>query len=139
MGHKTENNLSVFRRSLGHRLKQERTRLNMRQADLADMLDTTEQTIRAWESGRTAPDAAQLAVLAAQGMDAQYVVTGERSRVNVQMFTTGPNGVQQVSDLSDGELTLLDTYRHVPAQQRKFIDDAVAMASAASTPNTMTA
>jgi len=109
MQHETENNHSVFRRALGQRLREERTRLALRQADVAALLATTEQTLRAWEAGKTAPDAFQLAELADSGVDTQYVVTGERRAQVSQLVTIGPNGTHY--GLPPEEAALLALYR----------------------------
>jgi transcriptional regulator with XRE-family HTH domain len=65
---------------IGERLRAERERLNMSQPVFAALAQTTKQTLFSWESGKTAPDGFQLAALAAAGVDASYVLTGQRSQ-----------------------------------------------------------
>lgn len=60
------------------RLKEERERLGLSQVALGEICGAGRTTVVAWESGKTAPDLAQTAVLAANGMDVLYILTGER-------------------------------------------------------------
>ncbi|GHU36833.1 hypothetical protein AGMMS50256_33980 [Betaproteobacteria bacterium] len=66
------------------------------QQDWAELLAVTRQTIAEWEAGNSAPDTVQLGVLAKSGVDALYVVTGQRSAGNV----------------TPKETTLLDNFRN---------------------------
>jgi transcriptional regulator with XRE-family HTH domain len=63
---------------IGERLREERARLGMNQPQFAAIAGTTKQTLFSWESGKTAPDAGQIAALAHGGVDVLYVITGER-------------------------------------------------------------
>jgi DNA-binding XRE family transcriptional regulator len=60
------------------RLKEERLRLGLLQAFVANECDVTSRTIILWEQGRPVP-ADKLAALARLGFDVQYIVTGVRS------------------------------------------------------------
>lgn len=91
--------------TIGDRLREERTRLGLSQPKFAAVAGTTKQTLFSWESGKTAPDAFQLAQLAEIGMDALYVVTGKHA-----------GGVSPAPALRDGEATLLEGYRALNAQ-----------------------
>jgi len=62
------------------RLRVERERLGLTQADFAALAGVTRKTLFSWESGKTAPDAFQLAALSTHGVDILYVVTGQRSK-----------------------------------------------------------
>jgi len=64
--------------TIGDRLREERTRLRLSQPSLAELAGTTKKTVFSWETGKTAPDADQLAVLMSAGVDVPYVLTGVR-------------------------------------------------------------
>jgi transcriptional regulator with XRE-family HTH domain len=64
--------------TIGDRLREERERLSLSQPKLAEAAHTTKQTVFSWESGKTAPDAVQLAAMAGHGADVLYIVTGAR-------------------------------------------------------------
>lgn len=66
--------------SIGQRLKEERKALNMNQTEFSSLAGTTKQTLFSWETGKTAPDAVELAAFAASGVDVLYVLTGERKK-----------------------------------------------------------
>jgi transcriptional regulator with XRE-family HTH domain len=63
---------------LGERIKAERARLGMSQPAFGEIVKATKWTVWNWEKGDSAPDANQLAALAAVGLDVAYVVTGLR-------------------------------------------------------------
>ena len=66
--------------SIGERIRSERERLEMSQPQFAKIAGTTKQTLFSWESGKTFPNAEQIASLADAGVDVMYVVTGHRSQ-----------------------------------------------------------
>ena len=66
--------------SIGERIRSERERLEMSQPQFAKIAGTTKQTLFSWESGKTSPNAGQMASLAAAGVDITYIVTGQRSQ-----------------------------------------------------------
>lgn len=63
--------------SIGERLREERERLGFSQPKFASVAGTTKQTLFAWETGKTAPDAVQLSAFAGIGADVLYILTGE--------------------------------------------------------------
>ena len=65
--------------SYGDRLREERIRISLQQLDLADLCAVSRRTLSSWENGEAAPNAPALAVMAGQGIDVLYVVTGQRS------------------------------------------------------------
>lgn len=65
--------------AIASRLKEERKRLGVNQEDFAHMAGITRRPYVEWESGKTAPNAVQLSLLAQAGVDILYVVTGCRS------------------------------------------------------------
>lgn len=65
--------------SVGARLREERTRLNLSQTAFADVAGVTKTTQGNYETNKRSPDAEYLAAIARSGVDVQYVVTGERA------------------------------------------------------------
>jgi transcriptional regulator with XRE-family HTH domain len=63
---------------LGARLREERDRLKLTQPEMAALVGVRKGTQIAWEKGASAPDAAQLNVLLARGVDVIYVLSGLR-------------------------------------------------------------
>ncbi|HCP78021.1 MAG: transcriptional regulator [Pusillimonas sp.] len=64
---------------IGRRLKEERERLGLSQAQLAKLAGTSPRTQIAWEQGEQTPNALYLAIAGQEGMDVQYVVSGRKS------------------------------------------------------------
>ena len=64
---------------IGHRLSEERARLEWSQDELATIADVTRRSVSSWEKGDgPTPNAEALAALHRAGMDVLYVVTGNR-------------------------------------------------------------
>lgn len=62
--------------AFGLRLREERERKKLSQADFAALAGVTRTAQGNYEAGKRAPDAQYLAALAAAGVDATYVLTG---------------------------------------------------------------
>lgn len=69
---------------IGERLREERVRLGLSQPVFAAHAGTTKQTLFSWESGKTAPNAEQLAALASAGVDVMFVLSGARAQPPLQ-------------------------------------------------------
>jgi len=67
----------------GNRLREERTRLDLKQEDLALFGGVNRNTQGSYERGTRNPDTAYLAAVAALGVDVLYVVTGTRTPVPI--------------------------------------------------------
>ncbi len=65
--------------TFGRRLFEERHRLQLSQAELAQAIGVSERSIGNYERGQRSPDAEQLLRLIDQGMDVYYVLTGKRA------------------------------------------------------------
>ncbi len=65
--------------AVGERLRAERERLGVNQTDFAEAGGVSKVSQFNYESGRRAPDAAYLALVAALGVDVGYVLTGQRA------------------------------------------------------------
>lgn len=111
----------------GERIRQERGRLGVTQEYFAALGGVTVQTQRSYESGRSAPDAEYLAIIA-HAVDIQYIVTGERaariqtsrSIMNAQLGDDIPP-LEEASALKPDEAALLDNYRHSPPEGQAAI------------------
>ena len=66
-------------RLIGDRLREERTRHDLSQSDVAKICGANRATPSTWERGEQTPNAAALAALSDRGLDIQYVITGRRS------------------------------------------------------------
>lgn len=64
---------------LGQRLREERVRLGLSQADLADRVGISKKSQTNYELGHSIPPADYLAALVAAGVDVLYVLTGSAS------------------------------------------------------------
>jgi DNA-binding XRE family transcriptional regulator len=69
---------SKFLRSVGERIAEERARLGLTQAEVADFGAVTRRTQINYETGARAPDAAYLKALENAGFDALYILVGRR-------------------------------------------------------------
>jgi transcriptional regulator with XRE-family HTH domain len=69
---------SKYLHNLGDRLAQERARLGLTQAQVAQWAEIARRTQVNYESGERAPDASYLDALSERGFDALYVLTGRR-------------------------------------------------------------
>lgn len=73
--------------SFFERLKEERLKLDLNQTDFGDLGGVTKKTQMLYESGDRSPDARYLELIAAAGVDVQYVITGVRGGAVVQRPT----------------------------------------------------
>lgn len=65
---------------IGHRLRAERKRLDLTQAQLGTVGGVSLSSQHAYESSTHSPDARYLSKIATAGVDIQYVLLGERPR-----------------------------------------------------------
>ncbi len=98
---------------IGERIKEERERLGMTQPEFAAAAGAAKRTLIEWEKGSTSPTAVQLSALVVAGVDALYILTGQRGAPSVP--------------LAPDEAALLDNYRNSPPAGR----DALKATSAA--------
>lgn len=64
--------------TVGNRLREERERLGLIQVEMAEKANISRITQQHYENDRRKPDTDYLALVAALGVDVQYVITGER-------------------------------------------------------------
>lgn len=79
-----------------NRLLSERKRLNLYRSHLSDMCEVSEQTIKRWESGTPIPSD-KLSMLAQNGFDTLYIITGERQSENDDEYFNVPLYKQKAS------------------------------------------
>lgn len=65
--------------TIADRLREEREKLGYSQTAFGALLGKVKQTVIDWESGKSFPNAAFLAAIAAAGADVQYILTGRKS------------------------------------------------------------
>lgn len=96
----------------GERLRQERSRLGLRQDDLARLGGVNRNTQGSYEKGERNPDVAYLAAVATQGVDVRYVITGVRS-------------VDDGASLGEAEQRLLARYRSLAVSDQEIVQRVV--------------
>ena len=95
--------------SIGKRIRFERERLKLTQ----DELGVAPKTQRFYESDERSPDAAYLSAFADLGADVGFILTGQRS----------------VIDLAPDEAALLDNYRAISDTRKENLADVAAALS----------
>ncbi|MDP2805533.1 MAG: helix-turn-helix domain-containing protein [Gallionellaceae bacterium] len=93
--------------TIENRLKEERERLGLSQPRFGELAGCVKQTVIQWEKGASAPDAGQLAAIAAAGADVLYILTGSRG------------GTAAPPALNREEAALLDNYRHCSTEMQQ--------------------
>lgn len=101
------------------RLKEERERLGLSQPRFGELTGCVKQTVIQWEKGASAPNARQLAAIAAAGADVLYILTGSRS-------------APVVPSLSPRQRALLDNYDHTSEEGKKVIEGTASLAAQSS-------
>ena len=106
--------------TIGERLKEERSRLGLSQTDLGAAGGVGKTTQINYEKGSGSPDAKYLAAAAELGVDALYVVTGERKPT-------------AAGSISTEAAKFLEVYQHIGEPDREVLFRmAAAFAKAAS-------
>lgn len=70
---------NVARVEIGRRLREERERLGLKQADFGQYGDWPVRTVYGWESGKATPKAEFFADVDPLGLDVSYIITGRRT------------------------------------------------------------
>lgn len=89
--------------AIGERLREERKRLKMTQAVFAQLGGIGVSSLKLYEGNEIDPGSLFLSTIAAEGVDVQYVITGNRS----------------TNALASDEQVLLDGYRELDPATRK--------------------
>jgi transcriptional regulator with XRE-family HTH domain len=105
---------------IGRRLREERERLAVTQADFAARVQCDRKSQVNYEAGARAPSADYLARAADIGVDVLYVVTGVRTIV------AAPGAVHtgDALVLTAEEHCLVDNYRHASREGRRALEAA---------------
>ncbi len=69
------------------RLREERERLGLTQAELASVVDSSNRTVHSWEQGVSAPNAHHLSAMQKCGFDLMYLISGCRSEDRNELLT----------------------------------------------------
>jgi len=93
------------------RLRTERERTGLTQAQAAKACGAGQRTYSDWERGISQIPSNRLASLAARGFDCQYILTGQRSRNLNEVLGGAPT--------APGEDRLLDAYRRLADGDRQ--------------------
>lgn len=109
--------------SVHERFRSERERLRLTQPDVAALADVGKTTVINWEKGLSSPTAAQLEVLADNGMDVLFVVTGRYA-----------GGVKPAPVLSAEEEIMLGYFRDATKEVRRAALGALVGAVSATSP-----
>ncbi|MDT8229585.1 helix-turn-helix transcriptional regulator [Pseudomonas aeruginosa] len=102
--------------SHSERLRQERKRLSLTQAQAAQKAGVTRETWSRYETGALLPGMEVLAALANAGADVHYILTGQRQGVP----SSAPAQEQEVT-LTPEERALLENFRHCSPDTRAAI------------------
>lgn len=109
--------------SIGERLREERTRLDMTQPAFGAVAGITKKTQGLYESDARAPDATYLGAIAEAGADVLYIVTGQRSQA-----------LPPAATLPQDEGALLVAYRACSPEARRNLIATAALLSAGMAP-----
>lgn len=99
-------NIEAYKAELGNRIMERRVHLRFSQEELAEMSDSTKQTISRAESGRQEPLAHNVLFLAkALGVSADFLLSGQITDVDRHM--------------------LVEKTKNLTTQQYRFLEDIV--------------
>lgn len=97
----------------GDRLREERVRLGLNQADFAALAGVAKTTQFNYEKGERSPDAGYLAAIAEKGVDVLYVITGNRTPAAADA-------------ISEAEADLLEHFRLLPEGEQGYTRTMIA-------------
>lgn len=103
---------------IGDWLRDERKRLGLSQPAFAALAGTTKQTLFSWETGKTAPDAFQLAAFAAAGADVLYILTGQPIADTASAAAQGIDTVRLAIAIEAVEEGLEETRRRLSPKKK---------------------
>lgn len=110
----------------GERLKEERTRLDMNQADFAEIAGVTKKTQILYEKNERTPDGNYFAAIATKGADVMYILTGDR----VQGYADIEDELNRLSQAWETlDIALQKLGRTMPTEKKKEIAYALYISS----------
>lgn len=104
--------------SIGERIREERKKLQLSQADFAKAAGCSRNAQAIYERNESLPGAAYLLSLSGIGIDAAYILTGHRT--------------PDFGDISNDELELIKLYRSAPLAVKAAVFAALTAGSSAS-------
>jgi len=104
--------------SVGTRLKEERQRLGLNQAQLAQLANIARASQINYETDKRSPDNDYWQTISNAGIDVQYVLTGKRSSFSSHQFET-----LTVDQLSNSMKLMLKEIQHSMALVEKLRKD----------------
>lgn len=107
---------------IGTRLKEERERIGLSQAELAKLAGTATRTQIAWEKGEQTPNAVSLAVAHQAGIDIGYVITGIASLNQKQSDIDVQNAFDAYQALDEA---LANAKKTMPADKKRLAAEAL--------------
>ena len=111
--------------SIGERLREERTRLDMTQPAFGAVAGITKKTQGLYESDARAPDATYLGAIAEAGADVLYVLTGRREMkpMTQSLSMSGAGRVAEQGAGYSAAMTLSDDERDLVLRFRAADDE----------------
>ena len=107
-----------IRAEVGARLRGERRRLGLNQADFGRIAAVSRRTQAGYEAGEVAPDAEYLAAIALAGVDILFVITGRPGPdAPFGVGESAPAGWDEAS-MSAEEARLVESFRQMPPSDR---------------------
>lgn len=104
-------------KTVGERLREERTRIGLNQDDFSKIGGVNRNTQGSYEKNDRSPDATYLASVAIAGVDVLYVVTGQRS-------------IPSPDSVSPEEAEVLNSYRSMSEEDRASVQRLMAALAA---------
>lgn len=112
----------MIKAEIGLRLREERDRLGLSQAQLASATGAATRTHIAWEKGEQTPNAVYLATMFIEGVDVNYVITGQRA-------LTGAALQDELENLSSAwqaiDEALVSAKKTMPPDKKRLAAEAI--------------
>lgn len=114
-----------MKEDIGIRLKQERERLSLSQAQVAKSLGIATRTQIAWEKGEQTPNALHLATLGALGLDIQFIVSGVQ---NISLSEPSLDALAMSEAWEAVDWALAEAKKTLPPKKKRLAAEALYMA-----------
>lgn len=106
------------------RLREERTKLGLKQADFAEQIGVTKLSQSNYETGKRKPDVEYLEKAASLGADTHYIVTGQRSSIDEQALADCIEILEEVISETGRQFSPVQKAKIVAVLYEEYIDDA---------------
>lgn len=114
-----------MKEEIGLRLKQERERLSLSQAQIAKSLGIATRTQIAWEKGEQTPNAVHLATLGTLGLDIQFIVSGMQ---NISPTEPSLDAIAMSEAWEAIDWALAEAKKGLPPEKKRKAAEALYMA-----------